>query len=77
MCIITVALIEWCAQFRTTCECAMPRVTLPLEGLPYLPLMSLMQEGATALHMASQEGHNDTVQLLLDSGASVDKPTKV
>ena len=53
------------------------RVTLPLEGLSYLPLMCLIQEGLTPLYIASQYGQNDVVQLLLDSGASVDKPNKV
>ena len=42
-----------------------------------LPLMCLIQEGLTPLYIASQHGQNDVVQLLLDSGASVDKPNKV
>ena len=37
----------------------------------------LIQEGITALCIASQHGQNDVVQLLLDNGASVDKSTKV
>ena len=37
----------------------------------------MIQTGATALYMASQNGHDDVVQLLLASGASVDLPTKV
>jgi ankyrin repeat protein len=36
-----------------------------------------MQEGATPLYMASQEGHKEVAQLLLYSGAQPDIPTKV
>ena len=39
--------------------------------------LSMIQEGGTALYMASQNGHDDIVQLLLASGASVDLPTMV
>ena len=31
-----------------------------------------LQEGATALHMASQNGHVTAVQLLVEAGASLD-----
>ena len=34
------------------------------------------QDGGTALHMASQNGHEDVVRLLLQSGAQ-DLPAKV
>ena len=40
-------------------------------------MICLLQEGTTALYMASQMGHTKTVQLLLDNGASVDKPNMV
>ena len=30
------------------------------------------QDGLTALHLASSEGHRDIVQLLLDGGAQLD-----
>ena len=36
-----------------------------------------LQEGATALHMASQNGHVTTVQLLVEAGASLDVQTNV
>ena len=36
-----------------------------------------LSEGATALHMASQIGHKAVIEMLLDKGASVDKPTMV
>ena len=37
----------------------------------------MIQDGGSPLYVASQEGHDDVVQLLLDSGASVDLPAKV
>ena len=40
-------------------------------------MFSVRQVGATPLTMASQEGHNDVVQMLLERGAHVDHPTKV
>ena len=36
-----------------------------------------MQDGATPLYIASQEGHTSVVSLLLDKGAAVDLPDKV
>ena len=39
--------------------------------------VDLSQDGATALHAASQEGHNQVVELLLQAGASVDQKAKV
>ena len=47
-------------------------VALILKSFTYL-----MQQGATPLIMASQRGHNDVIELLLDRGANVDHPTKV
>ena len=40
-------------------------------------VLSVVQNGSTALYIASQKGHTKTVQLLLDGGASVDKPNLV
>ena len=40
-------------------------------------MFSVIQEGATPFSMASQDGRNDVVQLLLDRGAGVDHPNKV
>ena len=36
-----------------------------------------LQEGATALHLASENGHVTTVQLLVEAGASLDVQTNV
>ena len=35
------------------------------------------QAGFTPLHYASQNGHTDIVELLIDHGAHIDVPTKV
>ena len=37
----------------------------------------MIQEGVSPLYIASEEGHDDVVQLLLDGGARIDLPTKV
>ena len=37
----------------------------------------MIQYGASPLYLASRKGHDDIVQILLDSGASVDLPAKV
>ena len=38
---------------------------------------SMIQDGFSALHTASGNGHDDIVQLLLDGGARIDLPSKV
>ena len=40
-------------------------------------LFSLMQDGTTPLYMASQNGHEGAVKLLLDKGANVNQQDKV
>ena len=40
-------------------------------------LLFNLQEGATALHIASQHGHVSTVQLLVEAGASLDVQANV
>ena len=40
-------------------------------------LLILLQNGWTPLHVASQEGHDQIVELLLQAGASVDQETEV
>ena len=40
-------------------------------------LFSLMQDGDTPLYMASQEGHEGVVELLLEKGANVDQQDEV
>ena len=37
----------------------------------------VIQVGFTPLHYASQNGHTDIVELLIDHGAVIDVPTKV
>ena len=37
----------------------------------------LSQDGATPLFMASQEGHSDTVTILIRSGANINIPREV
>ena len=39
--------------------------------------LSMIQERASPLHIASQEGHDDVVQLLLNGGARIDLIAKV
>ena len=40
-------------------------------------LVYLTQEGITSLHLVSNEGHKEVIELLLDRGASKDKTDKV
>ena len=37
----------------------------------------MIQDGVSPLYMASQEGHDDIVQLLIERGAGIDLPAKV
>ena len=39
--------------------------------------VDLSQDGVTALHVASQGGHDQVVELLLQAGASVEQETEV
>ena len=40
-------------------------------------LLTLLQNGFAALHIACQEGHAQVAELLLQAGASVEQETKV
>ena len=42
-----------------------------------LSIIILVQDGCTALHIATQNGLTDTVQALMDRGAQVDLPNWV
>ena len=54
---------------------------LPSTTSQYLPVYTILsftvQDGASPLCMASQNGHTDTVDLLLKAGADVHKARKV
>ena len=43
----------------------------------YIVLLHSLQDGYTPLIIASQEGHTDVVEVLLNHGAEVDLPQKV
>ena len=43
----------------------------------YIVLLHSLQNGATPLIAASQNGHKDIVEVLLNHGAEVDLPNKV
>ncbi len=45
--------------------------------LLYVMSCFFLQEGATALHMASQEGHTETVQVLLEHSGDVNQQAQV
>ena len=44
---------------------------------PDVALSIMIQQGASPLYLACQEGHDDVVQLLLNGGARIDLPAKV
>jgi ankyrin repeat protein len=39
--------------------------------------LNVVQNGRTSLHLASQNGHREIVEVLLDSGAVMDKGDEV
>ena len=39
--------------------------------------LTVVQNGRTSLHLASQNGHKEVIEVLLNSGAVVDKADKV
>ena len=43
----------------------------------YIVLYNSLQDGFTPLIVASQEGHKDIVEVLLNHGAEMDLPQKV
>ena len=43
----------------------------------YIVLLHSLQNGTTSLSLASQDGHKDIVEVLLNHGAEVDLPDKV
>ena len=43
----------------------------------YMCTLTISQNGFAALHNASQEGHYQIAELLLQAGASVEQETKV
>ena len=43
----------------------------------YIVLLHSLQNGTTPLSLASQKGHKDIVEVLLNHGAEVDLPDKV
>ena len=40
-------------------------------------MICLIQDGRTALYIASQEGHTEIVEILLNRGADISHPDKV
>ena len=67
-----------CTLINTIADGTLIFLQPPLQWRVCLTLdISLMQDGVTALYMASHNGHNDVVQLLLDSGAQTEIPATV
>ena len=46
-------------------------------SVPHFSLIPLTQDGATALYIASQNGHSDTVNTLIRDGANINQPRNV
>ena len=71
------------AVFALTNNCTFNWLVLPtvksIHGISIYSLVRLtvVQNGRTSLHLASQNGHKEVIEVLLNSGAVVDKADKV
>ena len=74
MFLLTAGAAHWCAV-RTDLSHRCVGDMYTLIGIAIM--ICLMQDGATPLFMASQEGHSEVVNLLISHGANLDKSHEV